>query len=54
VRDIPRLAQILARTQTLMDPQAYLKQTNLLRPRTLPLASESPADTVSTEALRGA
>ncbi len=54
LRDIPRLAQILARTQTLMDPQAYLQETSLLGPRTLPPASESPADTVSTGALRGA
>jgi hopanoid C-3 methylase len=29
VRDIPRLARILARTQGLMDPQAYLKETKL-------------------------
>lgn len=29
VRDIPRLARILARTQGMMDPQAYLLQTKL-------------------------
>ena len=29
VRDIPRLAQILARTQGMMDPQAYLNQTKI-------------------------
>jgi radical SAM superfamily enzyme YgiQ (UPF0313 family) len=29
VRDIPRLARILARTQEMMDPQAYLNQTKL-------------------------
>lgn len=29
VRDIPRLARILARTQVLMDPQAYLRETKL-------------------------
>jgi hopanoid C-3 methylase len=29
VRDIPRLARILARTQVLMDPQAYIRETNL-------------------------
>ncbi len=56
VRDIPRLAQILARTQTLMDPQAYLKETNLLRPRVedpggLTPVSESPVETAS---MRGA
>jgi hopanoid C-3 methylase len=51
LRDIPRLARILARTQTLMDPQAYLKETNLLGSRKLEPASESSADTVS---LRGA
>jgi hopanoid C-3 methylase len=51
LRDIPRLARILARTQTLMDPQAYLKETNLLGPRRLTSVSESSADTVS---LRGA
>lgn len=51
LRDIPRLARILARTQTLMDPQAYLKETNLLGPRKLEPVSESSADTVS---LRGA
>jgi radical SAM superfamily enzyme YgiQ (UPF0313 family) len=51
LRDIPRLARILARTQTLMDPQAYLKQTTLLGPRKLTSVPESSADTVS---LRGA
>ena len=54
VRDIPRLARILARTQALMDPKAYVKETRMLRPRTFPPLSESAADTVSTEALRGA
>ncbi|HKV79044.1 MAG TPA: radical SAM protein [Candidatus Sulfotelmatobacter sp.] len=49
--DIPRLARILARTQTLMDPQAYLKQTHLLGPRKLTPVSESSDDTVI---LRGA
>jgi radical SAM superfamily enzyme YgiQ (UPF0313 family) len=29
VRDIPRLAQILARTQTLMDPKAYMAESKL-------------------------
>jgi radical SAM superfamily enzyme YgiQ (UPF0313 family) len=51
LRDIPRLARILARTQTLMDPQAYLKETQLLGPRKLTSVSESSAETVS---LRGA
>lgn len=51
LRDIPRLARILARTQTLMDPQAYLKETNLLGPRKLTAVSESSTETVS---LRGA
>ena len=32
VRDIPRLARILARTQTLMDPQAYIAETKLPPP----------------------
>lgn len=50
LRDIPRLAQILARTQTLMDPQAYLKETTLLGPRKLTAVSES-SETVS---MRGA
>ena len=64
LRDIPRLAQILARTQTLMDPQAYLKETNLLRPRLmdprsldargLTPVSESPTEAASAGALRGA
>ena len=64
LRDIPRLAQILARTQTLMDPQAYLKETNLLRPRVmdprsldargLTPVSESPTEAASAGALRGA
>jgi radical SAM superfamily enzyme YgiQ (UPF0313 family) len=44
VRDIPRLAQILARTQTLMDPQAYVKDTVTLRPREFVPVSESAAD----------
>lgn len=51
LRDIPRLARILARTQTLMDPQAYLNETNLLGSRKLIPVSESSDDTVS---LRGA
>ena len=51
LRDIPRLARILARTQTLMDPQAYLNETNLLGPKKLTPVSASSDDTVS---LRGA
>ncbi len=56
LRDIPRLAQILARTQTLMDPEAYLKETDLRRPRIvgpkgLTSVSESSAET--TGALHG-
>jgi radical SAM superfamily enzyme YgiQ (UPF0313 family) len=55
LRDIPRLARILARTQTLMDPQAYLKETNLLGPRRLtPVSDSSSADIVSTGTVRGA
>ena len=54
VRDIPRLAKILSRTQTLMDPQAYVKETKQLRPRSLPTVSESSTEDVSTEVLRGA
>jgi len=54
VRDIPRLAQILARTQTLMDPKAYVKGTKLLGPKRLATVSDSSAETTSTGALRGA
>jgi radical SAM superfamily enzyme YgiQ (UPF0313 family) len=54
VRDIPRLAQILARTQTLMDPRAYVKETKILRPRGLTPVPESDTVGVSTGALRGA
>ena len=54
VRDIPRLAQILALTQTLMDPQAYVMQTKNLRPRAFGPVSESSPDGVSTATLRGA
>ncbi|MGA9305278.1 MAG: radical SAM protein [Candidatus Sulfotelmatobacter sp.] len=54
VRDIPRLAQILARTQTLMDPQAYVEETRIFRPTGLASISESSTDGVSTGALRGA
>jgi radical SAM superfamily enzyme YgiQ (UPF0313 family) len=54
VRDIPRLAQILARTQTLMDPQAYVKETKILRPGGLTPVPESDADGVSTGALHRA
>ena len=53
VRDIPRLAQILARTQTLMDPQAYVKETKILGSRSLPLVSE-PTEPASSGVLRGA
>jgi hopanoid C-3 methylase len=51
MRDIPRLAQILARTQTLMDPQAYVKETNLLGPGRLTPVSET--ETVAIGALHG-
>ena len=54
VRDIPRLAQILARTQTLMDPKAYIKETRLLGPKRLAAVSDSSAEAESTGALRGA
>jgi radical SAM superfamily enzyme YgiQ (UPF0313 family) len=54
VRDIPRLAQILARTQTLMDPQAYVKETRFLRPRGFTPVPESDTENVSAGALRGA
>jgi radical SAM superfamily enzyme YgiQ (UPF0313 family) len=53
VRDIPRLAQILSRTQALMDPEAYMRETKILSPRSLPAISESSAEN-SAEALRGA
>jgi len=52
LRDVPRLAQILARTQTLMDPQAYMKETKLLAPRGLTPVSEPSTEGVG--ALRGA
>ena len=32
IRDLPRLARILARTQRLMDPQHYLAQTAIAEP----------------------
>lgn len=54
VRDVPRLARILSRTQTLMNPQAYVKETKKLRPRSFPPSQQSQADRISTEALRGA
>jgi hypothetical protein len=37
-----------------MDPQAYVKETKQLRPRSLPTVSESSTEDVSTEVLRGA
>jgi radical SAM superfamily enzyme YgiQ (UPF0313 family) len=54
VRDIPRLAQILGRTQTLMDPKAYMKETKILGPKRLATVSDSSAETASTGALHGA
>jgi hopanoid C-3 methylase len=54
LRDIPRLAQILARTQTLMDPQAYLKESRILTPRGLSPVSESSVEPESAGTLRGA
>jgi hypothetical protein len=53
-RDDPRLAKILARTQTLMDPQAYLKETKILGGRALTPVSKPSVDTVSTSPLRAA
>jgi len=53
LRDIPRLAQILARTQTLMDPEAYVKETKLLRPRELAPVPEASAKTEAAGALQG-
>jgi radical SAM superfamily enzyme YgiQ (UPF0313 family) len=53
-RDVPRLAKILARTQTLMDPQAYLKETKILGGRALTPVSKPSVDTVSTSPLRAA
>jgi radical SAM superfamily enzyme YgiQ (UPF0313 family) len=53
VRDIPRLAQILARTQTLMDPQAYIKETKLLAPGRLGPVSELSAEPESAGTLHG-
>jgi radical SAM superfamily enzyme YgiQ (UPF0313 family) len=37
VRDIPRLARILARTQGMMDPQAYLSRTKISREASKPV-----------------
>ncbi|MFZ0772756.1 MAG: radical SAM protein [Candidatus Sulfotelmatobacter sp.] len=51
LRDIPRLAQILARTQLMMDSQAYLKETKILRPRGLTPVSEPSSETGPTRAL---
>jgi hypothetical protein len=48
------MAQILARTQTLMDPQAYVRETRNLRPRGFEPVSESSPDSTSTATLRGA
>jgi hopanoid C-3 methylase len=53
VRDIPRLAQILARTQTLMDPQAYIKETKLPAPRRLGPLSEPTTEPESAGTLHG-
>jgi len=36
VRDIPRLARVLARTQGMMDPQAYLRQSKISAKATQP------------------
>jgi radical SAM superfamily enzyme YgiQ (UPF0313 family) len=51
LRDIPRLAQILARTQAMMDPQAYLKETKLLGRGGLTPSSERSSETDPTDAL---
>ncbi len=53
VRDIPRLAKILARTQTLMDPQAYIKETKLPAPRRLRPVSEPTTEPESAGTLHG-
>ena len=42
VRDIPRLARILARTQGMMDPQAYLRQTKILQKAAEPVPDNLP------------
>jgi len=44
VRDIPRLARILARTQVLMDPQAYLRESRLPPPEAVTPVSEDQAE----------
>jgi radical SAM superfamily enzyme YgiQ (UPF0313 family) len=41
VRDIPRLVQILARTQEMMDPRAYLARTKISRPMLDPIGEET-------------
>jgi len=42
MRDIPRLARILARTQGMMDPQAYLRQTKIVPKKTEPISDNLP------------
>ncbi len=44
VRDIPRLVRILARTQGMMDPQAYLARTKISRQELAPVPVESPQE----------
>jgi radical SAM superfamily enzyme YgiQ (UPF0313 family) len=52
LRDVPRLARILARTQGMMDPRAYLKETKILSPGGLTQVSESSGETDPTAELR--
>jgi radical SAM superfamily enzyme YgiQ (UPF0313 family) len=52
VRDIPRLVRILARTQLLMDPQAYLRETKIPESRALTSVSEPTSETDPTGALQ--
>ncbi len=44
IQDIPRMAQILSRTQKLMEPKEYLKES-ALSPRNSPLTHGHPAST---------
>lgn len=54
-RDIPRLARILARTQGMMDPQAYLRQSKISPkatqsvPEQLPVEVQSPVVAATPE-----
>ena len=52
LRDIPRLTRILARTQLLMDPQAYLRETKIMESKGLTTVSQPASETDPTGALQ--